>query len=171
LGGLVKDYALRRGGEILSGRADGVPVLLDLGGDILAYGRKSPPWQVGVRHPLRPGELLGTLRFPEGGAVLTSGDYERFVEIGGRRYGHILDARTGLPVSGFAGLTVYLPDISVEHLPSAALVLLGRDEALARVRAIPGALAVWVGPDGSVETAEGPGSPAAWLAANPSRSG
>lgn len=164
LGGLVKDYALRRGGELLSRRAPGVPVLLDLGGDLLAHGRKDPAWQVGVRHPLRPGGLLGTLSFPEGGVVLTSGDYERFVEIGGRRYGHILDARTGLPVSGFAGLTVYLPDASVEHLPSAALVLLGREAALSRVRAIPGALAVWVGSDGSVRTAEGPACRAAWLA-------
>ena len=162
LGGLVKDHALRRGREVLEREAPATPVLLDLGGDILAHNPKRPAWQVGVKHPLRPGGLLGALRLPDGGAVLTSGSYERFVEIGGKRYCHILDPDTGRPLEGFASLTVSLPDIREEHPPSLALALLGREAALAWAASRPGARAVWADLDGKVMTASGAGGRASW---------
>jgi thiamine biosynthesis lipoprotein len=164
LGGTVKDYALRRGLAILERSLPQKPaVLLDLGGDLLAWGAKSPAWTAGIKHPLRPAGLLGMLRLSQGGAVLTSGSYERFVEIDGRRFCHILDSRTGRPLEGMSSFTLALPDPSVEHLPSVAAVLLGRERALEIARSLPGALAVWADADGRVETSSGPGAGAAWV--------
>jgi thiamine biosynthesis lipoprotein len=58
------------------------------------------PWRVGIQHP-RPqavgGAPLATLELRDGEAIGTSGDYHRYFEIGGRRYCHLLDPRTGFP--------------------------------------------------------------------------
>jgi len=108
LGGLAKGRAADevvegclRGG----GRTGG---LVDLGGDIRCFGRTaaSRPWRVGIRHPFGPrGRSCAMLELTDA-AVATSGDYERYVEIDGRRYSHIVDPRTGRPVAGAAGVTV-----------------------------------------------------------------
>jgi len=164
LGGTVKDYALRRGLMILEKRLKKTPVLLDLGGDLLAWDFKRPPWTAGVRHPFRPDGLLGALRLPEGGLVLTSGSYERFVEVGGRRFCHILDAKSGRPLEGMSSFTLALPEMTA-HPPSVALALLGREAALAWVRSTPGAFGVWADEAGGVETAAGPLASIRWAAA------
>jgi thiamine biosynthesis lipoprotein len=160
-GGICKDYALQRGSRLLQTELPGGTALLDIGGDMVAYGRKPGDWRIGVRHPLRKEGLLGTLSFPEG-AVLTSGCYERFVTVGGKDRCHILDASTGRPLEGFSSLTVFLPSIEVAHHPSVVYALMGRESGLEAVRSIPGALAVWASLDGKTETASAADSAGRW---------
>jgi len=105
-GGYVKEYAADRAVAVC--RQAGVRHgLVDLGGDLALAGPHPDgrPWQVGVRHPRRPGAALATLALAEG-AIASSGDYERCLEVGGRRYGHILSPKTGWPVEGLAGVSV-----------------------------------------------------------------
>lgn len=105
-GGIGKEYAVDRVADLCEARG-AKSVLIDLGGDIRAVG-PSPdgsPWPVHIRHPRRPQEVIKTF-FIERGAVATSGDYERFMEIGGRRFCHILDPTTGWPVQGLSSVTV-----------------------------------------------------------------
>jgi FAD:protein FMN transferase len=82
-------------------------VLVDLGGDIRVAGTRpnSEPWVIGIRHPERQGEPVALVRLAQGG-LATSGDYERFFYIGGKRYSHLLDPRTGWPLNGFSSVTV-----------------------------------------------------------------
>lgn len=105
-GGIGKEYAVDRAVEICRGH--GLAGLVDLGGDIGVTGprRDGSPWPVGIRSPGDGGTLPDVGLRIMGGAVATSGDYERFVSAGGRRYGHILDPRTGWPVGGLAAVTV-----------------------------------------------------------------
>jgi len=109
LGGIVKEYAADRAGTLLRdlGITQG---LVNLGGDIRVLGPHADgrPWTVGIRDPRRPACLLGHVRVREGG-LASSGDYERCLEIGGRRYGHILSPRTGWPVEGLAAVSVLAP--------------------------------------------------------------
>ncbi|WP_306460382.1 FAD:protein FMN transferase, partial [Nitrosococcus oceani] len=63
------------------------------------------PWRVGIRHPRRPETLLQTLELYSG-AVASSGDYERCMTIHGVRYGHVLNPKTGWPVSRMAAVSV-----------------------------------------------------------------
>lgn len=98
-GGFGKEYAVDRACEIL--RAHNVDhALVNLGGDLRATGPQSDgsAWRVGIRHPRRDGELLARVDLP-GGALATSGDYERFMIVNGVRYAHVLDPRTGWPVA------------------------------------------------------------------------
>ena len=95
LGGLAKEYAVDCAVEALG---EDLAVLVNFGGDLGT--RRAParqPWQVGVENPAGgPGAVL-VLEVTRG-ALATSGDAHRFVELDGRRYGHILDPRTGWPV-------------------------------------------------------------------------
>lgn len=105
LGGYAKGWSLDEAAAIL--RARGVDnALIDVGGNLLALGSKGgTPWQVGIQDPRRPG-TLATLELHDGEAIGTSGDYERFYRSGGVRYCHIIDPRTGFPVTQSESVTV-----------------------------------------------------------------
>jgi thiamine biosynthesis lipoprotein len=105
-GGIVKEYAADRAAVVCS-EAGFRHGLVDLGGDIRIIGPHpdGSPWAVGIRHPRVAGAVMGTLGLARG-AIASSGDYERFVMIDGKRYGHILSPRTGMPVQGIAGVSV-----------------------------------------------------------------
>ncbi len=105
LGGYAKGYALDRAATIL--RQAGVRnALVNIGGNIIALGRKGDrPWRVGIQHPRRGG-ALATLDLHDGEAIGTSGDYQRFFELEGRRYCHLIDPRNGRPVQGVQAVTV-----------------------------------------------------------------
>jgi thiamine biosynthesis lipoprotein len=108
-GGYVKEYAADRVAALCRelGARHG---LVDLGGDIALVGPHpdGSPWRVGIRHPRIPGVALGWIPLASG-AIASSGDYERFMVVDGRRYGHILDPRTGWPVQGLVCVSVVAP--------------------------------------------------------------
>ncbi|HSS69309.1 MAG TPA: FAD:protein FMN transferase, partial [Casimicrobiaceae bacterium] len=88
--------------------------LVDLGGDIKIIGPHpdGAPWSVGIQHPRQANAVIATLQVSRG-AVATSGDYERYFSIDGKRYCHILSPRTGMPVEGLAGVSVFAEECIV----------------------------------------------------------
>lgn len=104
-GGYLKGYALDRAADLL--HAQGVSnALINIGGNVMALGDKNgKPWRVGIQHPRQPGPLA-TVELADGEAIGTSGDYQRFFELDGRRYCHLLDPRTGEPVQHTQALSV-----------------------------------------------------------------
>jgi len=107
LGGIAKGFAVDEVARIMV-KHGLTNVLLNLGGNLRALGASAPgqAWRIAVQNPFVPGQVLGVLELRDGEAAATSGNYERFVTIDGRRYAHILDPRTGRPTSGMAGVTV-----------------------------------------------------------------
>lgn len=111
-GGYLKGVALDRAAEIL--RQHGIAhALINIGGNVLVLGNRDgkpdgAPWRVGIRAPRGTGTLASVLLY-DGEAIGTSGDYQRFFEIGGKRYCHLLDPRTGYPVDHTAALTILMP--------------------------------------------------------------
>jgi thiamine biosynthesis lipoprotein len=107
LGGYAKGLALDRAVEIL--HAAGVEhALVNIGGNIIAMGRHGDrAWKVGVRHPRQPG-ALATLELADGEAIGTTGDYQRYFELDGKRYCHVIDPRSGYPVQGVQAVTVLI---------------------------------------------------------------
>lgn len=105
-GGYVKEYAADSAASVAMqwGIEHG---LVELGGDIRVIGPHpdGKPWSVGVRHPRQAGSVLAQVELGSG-AVASSGDYERAMVIGGKRYGHILHPGTGWPVCGLAAVSV-----------------------------------------------------------------
>ena len=105
LGGYAKGYALDRAAAIL--RERGVNnALINIGGNVMALGDKGgQPWRIGIQHPRAPAPLA-TLPLYDGEAVGTSGDYQRYFELDGERYAHLLDPRSGQPARGTQSLTI-----------------------------------------------------------------
>lgn len=105
LGGYAKGYALDRAAAIL--RAAGVrDALINIGGNVLAMGtRNGEPWRVGIRHP-RENAPMAVLALHDGEAIGTSGDYQRYFELDGQRYCHLLDPANGRPAKGVWAATV-----------------------------------------------------------------
>ena len=98
LGGIAKGYAVDRAVEVLQqqGMTAG---MVWAGGDLRVFGRKpdGKPWRIAVRHPRKPSDFISVIELKEPMAVATSGDYERYFEVDGVRYHHILDPATGYP--------------------------------------------------------------------------
>ena len=105
LGGYAKGYALDRAAAIL--KQHGInDALINIGGNVLALGSHGKrPWRVGIQHPRKPG-ALATLELRDGEAVGTSGDYQRYFEVDGERYCHLIDPRNGHPVQGVQAVTI-----------------------------------------------------------------
>ena len=105
LGGYAKGYALDRAAEIL--KQQGVRnALINIGGNVLALGQHGGrAWRIGIQHPRRPGPIA-TLELRDGEAIGTSGDYQRYFELAGRRYCHLIDPRSGWPVQGVQAVTI-----------------------------------------------------------------
>lgn len=105
-GGLGKEYAVDRAAEIC--QRHGIEAgLIDFGGDLRTLGPHpdGSPWEIGIQHPRHPEVPIGMIRLARG-AVATSGDYERYIEVNGQRYCHILNPQTGWPARGLASVTV-----------------------------------------------------------------
>ena len=119
-GGYLKGVALDRAAAIL--RAHGVGnALINIGGNVMALGRKNgEPWRVGIQHPRQPG-ALATLELADGEAVGTSGDYQRYFEVGDQRYSHLIDPRSGEPAQHTRALTVLIPGGAQAGMRSDAL--------------------------------------------------
>lgn len=105
LGGYAKGRALDDAVAIL--KQHGIAnALVNIGGNIIALGSHGErPWRVGIQHPRTPG-TLATLELQDGEAVGTSGDYQRFFEVNGHRYCHLIDPRSGRPASAMQSVTV-----------------------------------------------------------------
>lgn len=149
LGGIAKGYAVDRAIATLAAR--GVPAaLVDLGGNIGVLGVRpgGGPWSIGIQHP-RERRLLGRVTF-SAGATATSGDYDRFFEVDGRRFSHIIDPRTGWPVEGVAAATVVAPTAMAADALSTALFVLGPDVGTKLIASLPGTAGLIIDPDGHV---------------------
>ncbi len=137
-GGFGKEYAADRAARVLR-QAGATHALIELAGDLVAIGPRpdGEAWQVGIRHPRKAGALLATVPLADQ-ALATSGDYERFIDAGGRRYGHVLNARTGWPVDHWQSASV-VANTCLTAGAAATLALLMRqqtEQAIAQRRLI-----------------------------------
>jgi len=156
-GGFGKEYAVDRAAAVL--REAGVEsALVNLAGDLMILGPQpgGTAWRVGIRHPRREGAVIATLPVASG-ALATSGDYERFIEVDGVRHCHVLDPRTGRSARGFRSVTVHAASCLVAGSASTIAMLKGRDAGLAWLRTL-GLPHFCVLDDGSVFDAFGSGS-------------
>jgi thiamine biosynthesis lipoprotein len=126
--------------------------LISMAGDIRATGRSAQgrPWRVGVQDPRRPEAIITTLELTDR-SVSTSGAYERFVEIQGKRYSHIVDPRTGQTAGGVASDTVIGPDTTTTDVLDTGLNVLGVRDGLALVERLKDVEVLFVSYDESGE--------------------
>ena len=135
-GGFGKEYAVDRAARVLADcGADAA--LVSLAGDLCIVGAQpgGSPWRVGVVHPRKAGTAIASIPV-RSGAIATSGDYERFVEVDGVRHCHILDPRTGRSARGFQSVTVHAASCLVAGSATTVAMLKGREDGLAWLEAL-----------------------------------
>ncbi|NLM38036.1 MAG: FAD:protein FMN transferase [Firmicutes bacterium] len=163
VGAVAKGYAVERVARLLE--AEGVTsLLLSVGGNIRALGGKPDrtgvkPWKIGIRNPdpESPVSELCTVRI-EGLSVVSSGSYERYYTVDGKRYHHIIDPITLMPAAYFTNVTVICRDSGLADALSTALFNLPLEKGKELVAGIGGVEVLWVTAGGEVIPSEGFGA-------------
>lgn len=157
LGAVGKGVALDRILGLLQDKNNITGAIISVGGSILTYGEKPDGscWRVGITDPADTGSNVGILELTGQWCVSTSGDYERYVELNGVRYHHILDPETGYPAdSGVAGVTVLSRDGFLSDALSTACFILGTEKGKTLAESY-GAEALFVEKSGRIDMTEG----------------
>lgn len=145
LGGIAKGYITD--GLVAMLRAESVGnALINLGGNTYAMGKKTEfsRWKVGIQDPNNPDLLLGAVAV-EDRCVITSGDYQRYFEIDGQKYHHILNPNTGSPSkSGLKSVTILAKDATLADALSTACFVLGYSEGANLIKEYDDVQAIFV---------------------------
>lgn len=157
LGAVGKGVALDEIRKTLEEHPEVSGAVISAGGSILTYGSKPEggAWQIAVTDPLNPSGSVGILTLDGGYCVSTSGDYERYVDVDGVRYHHILDPRTGSPArSDVAGVTIVTKDGFLSDALSTACFVLGQEEGQKLLKKYD-AEALFIDHEGTITMTEG----------------
>lgn len=151
LGAVAKGYAAQKTAELLESLG-AENFALSVGGNVVTRGKKpSGNWEIGIQSP--DGGILMTLSV-SGESIVTSGDYQRFYEVDGVIYHHIIDPKNLWPASLWRSVTVIFEDSSTADALSTALFCLPYEDG-AKLLEKYGAEAVWVSKDGEITCSEG----------------
>jgi FAD:protein FMN transferase len=138
LGGIGKEYAVDRMLTLALER--GIDdVLVDFGQDVRVHGRPPgrPAWQIGLQDPKNTNQCWGSVAVTNH-AVATSGDYLRYFLHQGRRYGHIIDPRTGYPAdNGVRSVSIIAPHCTMAGILSTTVFILGAKEGMKLIGICP----------------------------------
>ena len=137
-GAIGKGYAAHKAKETMQsmGIRNGV---VNAAGDLVTWGKDEGGkiFKIGIADPTNQDRMLSWLSI-NNGAVVTSGDYERFVMFNGKRYAHIIDPRTGYPTTGIKSVTVICPNPELADALSTSIFVLGTEQGLALVNQLKG---------------------------------
>ena len=155
LGGAGKGYAISKARSILVEK--GVKsAIISAGSSIAVIGENNgKPWKIGIKDPRHPDEVVGVISLDGGQALSTSGDYERYFELNGKRYHHILNPNTGMPADECRSVTVISDDATQADILSTAVFVMGPVRGLAFVSSFPNVYAVIIDKDGKMTTSPG----------------
>lgn len=131
LGAIAKGYAVDQAAKTLQ-KNNIHHAFINAGGDLKTLGNRpdKTAWKIGLQHPRKPESILASFSL-SGKSVATSGDYQRYFELEGTRYHHILNPKTGYPVTGMMSATVVTGSVMDADALSTALFVMGAKKGLA----------------------------------------
>lgn len=136
-GAIGKGYAADKAKELLMSK--GVTAgIINASGDMNTWGKQpnGSDWKVAITNPLNKNKAFALLPI-NNSAVVTSGNYEKFVNFNGIRYSHIIDPRTGYPSSGIISVTVFAPKAELADALATSVFVMGKDTGLDRINQLP----------------------------------
>ena len=136
-GSIGKGYAADKTRELM--KSFGVKAgIINASGDLSTWGTQpdGTPWAIGINNPFRDDTIAAVLYLKEN-AVTTSGSYEKYAEINGKRYSHIMNPKTGYPSTGLTSVTVVGPNATMANGFSTSIMVLGRKKGLKLIKKFP----------------------------------
>ncbi len=149
LGAVAKGYGVDKAIETIA-RFNVAGALVNAGGDLRALPRlDGRRWRVGIQDPRRRDNILFIVEI-DSGAVVTSGDYEKYFLYEGRRIHHLLNPRTGMPADSCQSTTVIAPNAEQADAMATGLFVLGANMGLKALANFPNCSALWICADGRI---------------------
>ena len=136
-GAIGKGYAADMAKTLLISK--GVPSgIINASGDMNTWGKQpnNEDWKVAITNPMNKNKVFALLPITNG-AVVTSGNYEKYVNFNGKRYTHIIDPRTGYPSTGIISVTVFAPKAELADALATSVFVMGKEAGLDRINQLP----------------------------------
>ena len=136
-GAIGKGYAADKAKKLLKEKGV-VSGIINASGDMNTWGKQpnNDAWKVAITNPMDKNKAFALLPI-HNEAVVTSGNYEKFVKLNGKRYTHIIDPRTGYPSSGIISVTVFAPKAELADALATSIFVMGKDAGLHRINQLP----------------------------------
>ncbi len=136
-GAIGKGYAADMAKDLLisKGVTSGI---INASGDMNTWGKQpnGSEWKVAITNPLNKNQAFAILPISNS-AVVTSGNYEKYVDFNGKRFTHIIDPRTGYPSSGIISVTVFAPKAELADALATSVFVMGKEAGLDRINQLP----------------------------------
>lgn len=136
-GAIGKGYAADKAKDLLISK--GVPSgIINASGDMNTWGKQpnGKEWKVAITNPMDKNKIFALLPISNG-AVVTSGNYEKYVKFNGKQFSHIIDPRTGYPSSGIISVTVFAPKAELADALATSVFVMGQEAGLDRINQLP----------------------------------
>ncbi|MEP3380255.1 MAG: FAD:protein FMN transferase, partial [Maribacter dokdonensis] len=136
-GAIGKGYAADKAKELLISKGV-VAGIINASGDMNTWGKQpnGDSWQVAITNPMNKNKVFALLPL-DNGAVVTSGNYEKYVTFNNTRYTHIIDPRSGYPATGIVSVTVFAPKAELADALATSVFVMGKEVGLNRIEQLP----------------------------------
>jgi thiamine biosynthesis lipoprotein len=151
-GGIGKGYAAERAKAVLLERGI-VSGIVNAAGDLTTWGLQpdGKEWTIGIADPDSARHPFSAMKITDM-AVATSGNYEKFIIIDGKRYSHTIDPKTGLPVTGIKSVTIISPHAELADAMATPVMIMGRKVGLNMINQMPGIGCIIIDDDNKIFT-------------------
>lgn len=153
-GAIGKGYAADETKKLLQSKGV-IAGIINASGDMNTWGKQpnGEQWKVAITNPLDKTKRYGLLPITDG-AVVTSGNYEKFVTFNNKRYTHIIDPRSGMPSSGIISVTVFAQKAELADAIATSIFVMGKDVGLSRINQLPKIECIIIDDNGNVFTSD-----------------
>jgi thiamine biosynthesis lipoprotein len=153
-GALGEGYAADRCRDMMVARGINAGIV-NGSGDMSTWGKQpdGKDWMIGINDPIHKDKIFAVIPLRQG-AVVTSGNYEKFVTFNGKRYSHIINPATGYPATGLSSVTVLGPSAEKANGFSTSLMVMGKQAGLELINHFPEFSCVMITDDGKVFTSK-----------------
>jgi len=137
-GSIGKGYAADKARELLIAKGL-LAGIINASGDMNTWGTQpdGKPWTAGITNPANKNKVFAVFPLDKESAIVTSGSYEKYVMLNGKRYTHIINPVTGYPAAGLSSVTVAGPSAEMANGFSTAIMVLGKDAGLCLINQFP----------------------------------
>ena len=153
-GAIGKGYAADKAKKLLQDH--GTPAgIINASGDMNTWGKQpdGQDWKVAITNPMDKDKAFALVPLKQG-AVVTSGNYEKYVVFNGIRYTHIIDPKSGYPAHGIISATVFAPSAELADALATSLFVMGKEAGIARINQMPNIECILIDDAGQVHSSQ-----------------